>query len=104
MCIVISIFHHHTSSRLLLSGDANPSGRLTQTVYEGAWNGVRSIAEMGLRDAGGITYMHYTGDPLYRFGFGMYGNWIKLSTSFWGHFSRIYQLNAATHVSRDMCY
>ena len=42
----------------VLYGDANPSGRLTQTVYGSAWNGVRSIAEMGLRTAGGITYMY----------------------------------------------
>jgi beta-D-xylosidase 4 len=58
----------------VLYGDVTPSGRVTQTVYPESFSASRPISDMSLRGydgAHGITYMHYTGRPLYAFGFGL---------------------------------
>lgn len=58
----------------VLYGDVAPSGRVTQTIYPAAWADTRSISDMSMRGydgKSGITYMHYTGPTLYKFGFGL---------------------------------
>ena len=60
----------------ILYGDVSPGGRVTQTVYPAAWADTRPISDMSLRGYAadhnvGITYMHYTGTPLFAFGFGL---------------------------------
>eukprot|EP00301_Raphidiophrys_heterophryoidea_P027560 c9709_g2_i1.p1 GENE.c9709_g2_i1~~c9709_g2_i1.p1 ORF type:complete len:924 (+),score=247.23 c9709_g2_i1:172-2943(+) len=55
----------------ILYGDVSPAGRLTTTVYPADFIEKRPISDQSLRDNGGITYMHYTGTPLWEFGFGL---------------------------------
>ena len=54
----------------VLFGVVNPSGRLPNTVYPAEYI-KRSYFDMNLRDNGGCTYQHYTGDALWEFGFGL---------------------------------
>ena len=54
----------------VLFGNVNPSGRLPNTVYPAEYI-KRSYFDMNLRDNGGCTYQHYTGDALWEFGFGL---------------------------------
>jgi len=54
-----------------LYGDVSPAGRLTTTFYDGSFNDARAIVDLGLRDKGGITYMHYGGVPQFAFGHGL---------------------------------
>ena len=64
----------------VLLGDRAPSGRLPITIYDESFVPSRgqagNITQMSLRDNGGITYMHHTGDVLWPFGFGLsYTRW-----------------------------
>jgi hypothetical protein len=57
----------------VLLGQYSPAGRLPVTFYDSSIN-VRSNfnpTDMSLRAGAGITYMHFTGEPLYEFGFGL---------------------------------
>ena len=65
----------------VMMGEASPGGRLPVTVYPESFVETRNITEMGLRTHDGLTYMHYTGTPLWPFGYGLsYTNW-SLSVS-----------------------
>eukprot|EP00048_Salpingoeca_helianthica_P016232 m.231184 g.231184 ORF g.231184 m.231184 type:complete len:915 (-) comp18276_c0_seq1:117-2861(-) len=55
----------------ILYGVVSPAGRLPTTIYPSSFINVRPITNMDLRAAGGITYRHYTGTPLWPFGFGL---------------------------------
>lgn len=63
--------HGGTAIARTLFGEVSPAGRLTTTFYDNSINTRRNISDMGLRDLGGITYQHYTGTPLWNFGFGL---------------------------------
>ena len=52
-------------------GKHAPAGRLTTTWYPKTFIEKRPITDMSLRDNGGITYMHYSGKPVFKFGFGL---------------------------------
>jgi beta-glucosidase len=52
-------------------GDRAPGGRLPVTVYDEGIVPSRNITDMSLRSAEGLTYMHYKGEPLWPFGFGL---------------------------------
>eukprot|EP00040_Diaphanoeca_grandis_P027457 m.156344 g.156344 ORF g.156344 m.156344 type:complete len:991 (+) comp30988_c0_seq1:126-3098(+) len=57
-------------------GERPPTGRLPVTIYDNTVTQARNITNMDLRDAGGLTYMHYRGTPLWPYGFGLaYTNW-----------------------------
>jgi len=56
----------------ILFGDVSPAGRLPTTIYDSSLTTARpSIGNMDLRANGGITYLYYTGTPLYQFGDGL---------------------------------
>jgi hypothetical protein len=56
----------------VLYGDVSPAGRLPTTIYDSSLTTARpSIGTMDLRANGGITYLYYTGTPLYEFGYGL---------------------------------
>lgn len=55
----------------LVFGDISPSGRLPVTIYPADFIKRRTIEYMDLRGKGGITYKHFTGQPLWEFGFGL---------------------------------
>lgn len=64
----------------VLLGDRAPTGRLPVTIYDEGFVSDRgeagNITNMSLRENGGITYMHYQGEPLWPFGFGLsYTRW-----------------------------
>ena len=54
----------------VLSGDYNPTGKLPVTVYPAAFAATRPITDMSLTSVDGITHLHYTGTPLWKFGAG----------------------------------
>lgn len=55
----------------VLDGSYNPVGKLPYTIYPAAFNRTRPITDMSLRGGEGITHLHYTGEPLWKFGFGI---------------------------------
>jgi hypothetical protein len=56
----------------VLYGDISPSGRLPYTMYDADFTARRpSIGDLSLSANGGITYQHYTGVPLWSFGWGL---------------------------------
>jgi beta-D-xylosidase 4 len=60
----------------VIFGDRAPSGRLPVTLYSESIVSSRGLGDMDLRSADGLTYMHYTGTPIYPFGFGLsYTKW-----------------------------
>jgi beta-glucosidase-like glycosyl hydrolase len=62
-----------------LFGDAKPAGRLPFTIYPANITapGQRpDPTDMSLRSGSGVTHLHYTGTPVYEFGFGLtYSAW-----------------------------
>ena len=54
-----------------LLGKHSPAGRLPVTFYDHSIMIARDPVDMKLRTSGGITYQHYTGTPLYEYGFGL---------------------------------
>lgn len=65
----------------VLFGDRPPTGRLPVTIYDENFiahrnSSAHNITDMSLRSVDGLTYMHYTGTPLWPFGFGLsYTTW-----------------------------
>eukprot|EP00041_Stephanoeca_diplocostata_P034273 m.1156162 g.1156162 ORF g.1156162 m.1156162 type:complete len:985 (+) comp24492_c0_seq2:78-3032(+) len=65
----------------VLFGDRPPTGRLPVTIYDESFiahrnSSAHNITDMSLRSVDGVTYMHYTGTPLWPFGFGLsYTTW-----------------------------
>lgn len=54
----------------VLTGVTNPSGKSPITWYPAEFIHTRPSWQMDLRAGDGVTHMHYTGTPLYRFGTG----------------------------------
>jgi len=54
----------------IIFGRVSPSGRLPYTVYPANFI-TRSYFDMDMRSNGGVTYMWYTGTPLWTFGWGL---------------------------------
>ena len=54
----------------VLDGSYNPTAKLPYTIYPAAFNLTRPITDMSLRGGEGITHLHYTGKPLWKFGTG----------------------------------
>jgi beta-glucosidase-like glycosyl hydrolase len=57
----------------VLFGDspAAASGRLTTTFYPASFISTRKVTDMNLSSNEGLTYMYYTGTPVFEFGWGM---------------------------------
>eukprot|EP00045_Choanoeca_perplexa_P007877 m.72413 g.72413 ORF g.72413 m.72413 type:complete len:871 (+) comp14259_c0_seq1:160-2772(+) len=55
----------------MLFGTVNPSGHLPYTVYPISYQNISNFTSMSMTDAPGRTYRYYTGQPLWRFGFGL---------------------------------
>ena len=69
----------------LLLGEASPSGLLPVTVYNNDVTKKRTITNLDLRAAGGITYRYFTGTPLWPFGFGLSYAQFELSSDAKAH-------------------
>ena len=54
----------------MLDGSYSPTAKLPYTIYPAAFNLTRPITDMSLRGGQGITHLHYTGTPLWKFGYG----------------------------------
>ncbi len=56
----------------IITGEYNPSGRLSITLYPSAYVDQINMGDMNMRDGPGRTYRFYTGDAaVYPFGFGL---------------------------------
>ena len=55
----------------VLTGVTNPSGKSPVTWYPAEFINTRPSWQMDLRAGDGVTHMHYTGTPLYKFGTGL---------------------------------
>eukprot|EP01047_Picozoa_sp_COSAG01_P013115 COSAG01_NODE_607_length_14866_cov_60.568633_13_plen_225_part_00 len=55
----------------IITGVISPAGRLPITYYDADFVKQRPMQECDVRAHGGITYRHYSGTPLWQFGFGL---------------------------------
>ena len=60
-----------TALASILFGDANPSGRMPETVFTGLEQLPSDYLSVTMSDAPGRTHRYFTQTPLYAFGFGM---------------------------------
>ena len=86
----------------IIFGNVSPAGKLPVTIYDVSLIKNRpTIADMNLRDNGGITYRYYQGTPLYWFGYGLsYTNftykWMNQTLNFDSD-SKLYKQTISTY-------
>ena len=84
----------------MLAGQASFSGLLPVTVYDEDFTQRRPITNLNLRDAGGVTYRYFEGQPLYRFGHGL----SYASFEFRGDGAARLHTTVAAAESRPLCF
>lgn len=86
-------------------GDRSPTGRLPVTLYDSSITEQRNITDMALRSHDGLTYLHYRGNVLWPFGFGLaYTSWKLAIASGSGSASRLMATTAGIAAAYKRYY